>query len=396
MDNVDRLDLKSQLQAFQLALWFMQLTGSFVILQMRDETYERYKNDPPLDTFRSGVTFHITPPRFIDVVKKRLELSLEYLAAHARETQTYSVESGARISYPKSELGRFLRDLYIELFDRKRTSSRVLEALAGRDVRRALAMFVSIITSGHLSQKAVTSTVMGAGAIPITEQNILKILMRTGYRFFSDNSGFISNIFSFDPQWQKPDNFLLTEVLFFLATNRKQKGEIGLEGYFTCRRVAEELQRLGYVPEDVLGACNVLLKRQLIAADHMNFSSVGFDDSIRILASGFMHLRILSGRIEYLYGIIPTTPLLDRSVAQQLGEFVKNESVRGNTGSHQKITAVEKLSAYLLDQKNCNSTPFSGEQETGSAYVLKHINAGIQHYKNVNAGAPAGPDALDF
>ena len=48
MDNVDRLDLTNQLGAFQLSLWFMHRTNCFVILQMRDETYERYKNSPPL------------------------------------------------------------------------------------------------------------------------------------------------------------------------------------------------------------------------------------------------------------------------------------------------------------------------------------------------------------
>ncbi len=64
MDNVDRLDLENQLAAFQLTLWFMQLTHSFVILQMRDETYERFKDKPPLDTYRTGVVFHISPPSF--------------------------------------------------------------------------------------------------------------------------------------------------------------------------------------------------------------------------------------------------------------------------------------------------------------------------------------------
>ena len=138
MDNVDRLELKNQLDAFQLALWFMHKTRSFVILQMRDETYERYKNQPPLDTFRTGITFHITPPRFLDVVKKRLELSLEYLEAEAKEKQSFTIETGARVSYHKSHLQAFLRGLYIELFERKRNISRVLESLAGRDVRRAL------------------------------------------------------------------------------------------------------------------------------------------------------------------------------------------------------------------------------------------------------------------
>src|SRR5439155_8521787 len=171
----------------------MERTRCFVILQMRDETYERYKNQPPLDTFRTGITFHITPPRFLDVVKKRLELSLEYLEAEAKEKQSFTIETGARVSYHKSHLQAFLRGLYIELFERKRNVSRVLEALAGRDVRRALEMFVSIITSGHLSENAITSIVKGSGGFPISEHAVLKILMRTEYRFFSDHSGYINN-----------------------------------------------------------------------------------------------------------------------------------------------------------------------------------------------------------
>ena len=222
LDNVDRLDLKNQLDAFQLALWFMQRTNCFVILQMRDETFERYKNRPPLDTFRTGIIFHITPPRFVDVVKRRLELSLEYLAANTKEQQTYAIETGIRFTYPKTRLENFLQHLYSDIFDRKRNISRVLEALAGRDVRRALDMFVSIITSGHLSETAITSTVIGGGTIPITEHDILKILMRTEYRFFSDRSGFVSNILAAGPKWQKPDNFLLVEILYFLAINPEE------------------------------------------------------------------------------------------------------------------------------------------------------------------------------
>jgi Type I restriction enzyme R protein N terminus (HSDR_N) len=395
MDNVDRLDLNNQLHAFQLALWFMRQTNCFAILQMRDETYERYKNRPPLDTFRTGITFHISPPRFTDVVKRRLELSCEYLAAHTENTQTYTIESGVRVSYPKSALERFLRELYVELFDRKRNISRVLEAVAGWDVRRALEMFVSIITSGHLSETAITSTVLGGRGVPITEQNILRILMRTEYRFFSDHSGFISNIFSFDPDWQKPDNFLLIEALYYLARNRKRRGQIGLEGYFTCRHVADELQRLGYVPDDVLAGLNVLLQCQLISADHMNFRSVNMDDSVRILASGFMHVRFIVARMEYLYGVIPATPILERDVAGRLAEFVENENVRGRIPSYQKLQAVELFCDYLLRQRNANRTPFSLSEDTGAAYVLKHVADAIQHSRNVNAKSSAAPDILD-
>jgi hypothetical protein len=337
MDNVDRLDLNGQLQAFQLSLYFMELTRCFITLQMRDETYERFKDKPPLDTFRAGITFHISPPRFIDVVKRRLELSLEYLANEAQEVQRYTLESGLRISYPKTELGTFLREIYTELFERRHNISRVLEALAGRDVRRALEMFVSVITSGHLSETAITSNVMGARAFPIREHDVLKILMRTDYRFASENSGYIINIFHFEPEWQRPDNFILIEILYFLTANRKKKGEIGLEGYFSCRHVADELQRYGYVPEDTLGGLNYLLRKQLIAADHLNFSNVRFEDSVRILASGFMHVRVLSERLEYLYGVIPTTPFFYAPVAKHLSGIVERENRNG------KVTAPNKL-----------------------------------------------------
>lgn len=169
-----------------------------------------------------------------------------------------------------------------------------------------------------------------------------------------------------------------------------------MEGYFTCRHVADELQRFGYVPEDVLDGLNMLLSRELIAADHMNFASVGPDDSVRILASGWMHARILAGRLEYLYGIIPTIPIFDKLVARQLAEFVSIESTRGRVNSHQKASAVEILYSYLLRQKKMDATPFSGSNDTGSAYILKHIAEAIGHFRRSSSGSQSEADELDF
>jgi hypothetical protein len=386
MDNVDRLDLPNQLSAFQLALWFMHRTNCFVILQMRDETYERYKNTPPLDTYRTSITFHITSPRFVDVVKKRLELSMEYLAEHAEEKQTYAIESGLRITYPKSELGDFLRRLYLDVFDRKRNVSRVLEALAGRNVRRALDMFVSIITSGHISPASITSTVMGGGELPVTERDVIKVLMRTDYRFFSDQSGFISNIFTFDPDWQRPDNFLLSETLYFLGANRKRKGQIGLEGYFSCRHLADEMQRLGYSDQDTLGALNMLLRMELISADHMNRRGVGFDDSVHILPSGYIHVRVLASRLEYLYGVLPATPIFEDDTARQVAEILKIEEARGDVGGHLKARAVDAFFRYLVRQKRTLCTPLTVPPITGSSYVLAKIEEALRHFRNAGSG----------
>jgi hypothetical protein len=384
MDNVDRLNLSSQLGAFTLSLWFLDQSRAFIILQMRDETYERFKNQKPLDTYKSGVVFHISPPRFLDVVKRRLELSLEYLAWNSPDTLEYHLNSGMRIRYPNSMLGEFLKSIYLELFERRHNISRILQALAGRNIREALEMFVSILNSGHLGEEAITSTAVGARGIAIPEYRILRILMRTEYRFFNHNSGFVSNIFHFDEDWQQPNNFIVPEILFWLADNRKHRGEIGLEGYFSVARIADELQKRGFVPDDVYEACSWLLRKNLIEADHMNRAAVSAGDAIKVTAAGFIHLRVLCERLEYLYGVLAVTPISDNTTALQLSEFVRIENQIGHLGGFQQVRAVEAFLKYLNNQfAHLNAAyPEFGADRSGAVFVIKQIESAIRYFRN--------------
>jgi len=91
----------------QLGLWFKANTRSFVVIQMRDVTYERFKDVPPLDSYRSGVTFHISPPRFAAVVRRRLELSLDYLTRNTSGLLSYSLPNGMVVRYPNTKAGEY-------------------------------------------------------------------------------------------------------------------------------------------------------------------------------------------------------------------------------------------------------------------------------------------------
>jgi hypothetical protein len=384
MDNVDRRNLNDQLDAFQLALWFMKESRAFVILQLRDETYERFKNQPPLDTFRTGIGFHISPPRFIDVVKRRLDLSLEFLVTQTEDRLSYTLPNGIRISYPNTRAGEFLKTLYIDIFHNRKNVSRVLQGLAGADVRKALDMFVAILTSGHLSEDALTSQTQGAGGITIPEYTVLKILMRTEYRFFSDASGFVKNIFSFDQEWENPNNFILIEILFFLTTRRHVRGQIGLEGYFAVEHIADQMQLEGFVRNDILSACNYLLQNIMIEADHMNVDQVQFEDSVRVNSSGFIHLRILSERLEYLYGVLPVTPIFANDVARVIANSIDIENRNGTIGGYQMLSCVKHFHRYLEYQArrlHGNFAEFGGEG-SGAAYILRQIQSAINHFEN--------------
>jgi len=396
-DNVDRRDGDDQLSAFQLALWFMRETRSLVILQMRDTTFEIYKNEPPLDTYKTGQIFHISPPRFIDVVKKRLELSLQALDAEAPKTIQYATPGGVNVSYPKERAGEFLRSVYLELFQRPTNVSRILEAIAGRDVRKALDMFMAIINSGHMPENLIATVAAGDGIRKFPEHLVLKILMRQDYRFFSEASGFISNLLYCDSQWERPNNLLVSEILFYLIGQRKVNGDNGQMGFVAVGKLQEKLESFGYVRPDILAAAQYLLSNDLLDADKAGASAINLGDCVKASASGWAHMRILSARSEYLSAILPTTPINDQKFAARVFELLQIENKFGNLNFGQTLGLLDGLHGYLSSQlRELSSHPGYGDgSPCGARYLLAKLDEARSFMRKQGGQMTGQADFLD-
>ena len=113
-----------------------------------------------------------------------MELSQAELSQHAPEVIRYQTPSGLHISYPKTRAGEFLQQIYLELFSKPTNMSTILESLAGRNVRKALDMFMAIITSGHMPEDLITNVAAGKATQRFPEFLVLRILMRQDYKFF--------------------------------------------------------------------------------------------------------------------------------------------------------------------------------------------------------------------
>lgn len=397
-DNVDRRDVKNQLAAFQLALWFMDQMRCIVILQMRDVTFEAHKNERPLDTYKTGQVFHISPPRFIDVVKRRLELSLAELATQAPETIRYKTPSGATIAYPKGRAGEFLKSIYLELFTRPTNMSRILEGLAGRNVRKALDMFMAIITSGHMPEDLITTVATGQNLQAFPQSLILRILMRQDYRFYSDASGFVSNIFHCDKNWHRPSNLLVPEALYYLIGQRRVSGENGQLGFVSLSRIQSVLEKLGFVRADIFSACQYLLARELAEADSSTATTLNEMDSLKASASGWAHMRILAARSEYLWGVLPTTAMNDRGLEARVFDLMQTESRFGRLYPNQVDSAVDHFHRYLQAQhNNLRGHPgYSAVGQSGSAYVIQKVSEALRFERTQVSTVVHQEDWLDF
>jgi len=83
-----------------------------VIVNLRDVTFETHRDEKPLDAFINAINFYIRPPRFAQVIRKRLELMMETLPGEVDKKQSYTLKSGQRVKYNSDCLGEFVMRIY--------------------------------------------------------------------------------------------------------------------------------------------------------------------------------------------------------------------------------------------------------------------------------------------
>jgi hypothetical protein len=319
-DNVDRRDREQQLKVFQTVQWFKAQAKCMCILSLRDETFDAFRNQPPLDAFLKPFAFRIAAPRFINVVKKRLQLAIQYLGTKTSSKLTYELSNGMRIEYPATNLGRYLLALYVSVFDQSRKIGLILEAISGRDTRRGLEMFTEILRSGYFPEEMIFGITEGRKRT-VPEWLVIKILMRTSFKFYSSRRGYVSNVLDFDETGASGNCFISAEILEYLAQRRKQVFAFSIEGYLQVESVIAGLTMFGYTREDLLKRMAQLMERGLIVADHQKLKGLNTGDFVKITASGYYHLRFLSSRWEYLSNVAFDTPLLGSEAARAMSRL---------------------------------------------------------------------------
>lgn len=193
----------------------------------------------------------IRSARFLDIARQRLDLVIEELAKHAPKRTTYQVSSGASVLYPASELGNYLYKIYNSLFNPKKSTRYIFEALAGRNMRTALEMFAEIVMSPHFDTDKIFATRFKTEPDELQEWAILRILMRKTHIYYKSRSDhtFIANLFDLDEKSNSTSVFLLPILLHRLVKDRKLKGELNIEGYRQVSNIIEEVSNQGYISE---------------------------------------------------------------------------------------------------------------------------------------------------
>src|SRR6185437_3109684 len=107
---------------------------------------------------------------------------------------------------------------------------------------------------------------------------------------------------------------------------------------------------MGFVKEDAFGALEFLLEHGLIQADHMRRKGLGSEDFVRAHAAGFVHLRLLTSRMEYVAAIVPATFIVNGKLAARLGQLSQINAGHSDIQFRRKQEITHAFLEYLKDE----------------------------------------------
>lgn len=323
LDNCDKKERDDQLLMFQAAQWLQNEFRALVILPMRDETYDNHRSQPPLDTALKDLAFRIEPPLFQHVLVKRVQLALQSLETTGADRLYYRLPNGIRVEYQKTEQSFYLTSILRSLFEHDLFARRMIVGLSGRDMRRALEIFLEFCRSAYIGDDQIFKIRQSEGKHTLPFHQVATVLIRMNRRFYDSDHSYTKNIFAIDAGDSAPSFFSRYLVLVWLKERFKKAGPSTWPGYFKKSQIKQALVPYGLTPEILDREINYLLHARCLVAEHLRIESASDDDLIRIGPAGFVHLDI-AWNVIYLSAVAEDTYFISKQRAERVADRIRS------------------------------------------------------------------------
>ncbi|WP_122648595.1 S1 RNA-binding domain-containing protein, partial [Escherichia coli] len=365
LDNCDKRTLSEQLLMFQAAQWLQNEFRSLIILPLREETYDNYRDRPPLDTALKDMVFRIEPPLFNYVLHSRVQLVLkEMTKTSASNTLSYSLPNGFNVEYSKDERSYYLTSIANSIFVHDAQIRRMIVGLSGRNIRRALEIFLEFCTSGHITEGEFLKIRQSEGRYALPLHIVTRVLLRLNRRFYDSDNSYLKNIFSTEKDDERANHFTRFAILKWFYNNFGVSGPTGLKGYFPLFALKNGLVKFGFSPKVITREVDYLLQGQCLVSEDFRETGITDEDLLRLSSAGFVHLDMLSN-ISYLAALAEDTLFPTEQIARRVSE--RMGSVQNQYNKEMVSANAKELVDFLVNQRETIAS-FSGEFISGDEY----------------------------
>ncbi len=295
LDNVDQRESAFQDRIFVLAETLAKTWPGTVFVALRPDTFNRSKRAGALTAYQPRV-FAVAPPRVDDVIQKRLSFGRAQITAHGRLPATHQAVRNT------DDLYNYL-DILARSFRRRDELKELIDNLSGGNIRRALELLTTYISSPHAGAERALKTYDERGAYFIPYHVFLKAIMLGDRSHYDPSSSLVANLL--DISTDDPREHFLLPILLSLLRRTAEPGVH--EGYVPVGRVYSFCQDLGFTPVQIAWQLDRAVAANLIEVSPLD----GAPELYRSTSIGnYTEQRLLS-TFTYIDEIIVDTPVTD-------------------------------------------------------------------------------------
>ena len=316
IDNVDQLSPAYQSQIFLISQYITRTIRSITIISLREESYYA-PNIQKTFTAYTNRKFHIASPYFRWLIQNRIKFALHLLEKDAQES-SFILPSG--IAIDKTSIADFLTIVEYSIFEVNKNISRFIEAICFGNMRTALEMFATFLTSGATDVDKMLSIYHRDGAYYVAFHEFVKSIMLGERCYYKESQSPILNLFDCGSE-KNSSHFTALRILNFLLAHRGESSPEG-QGYFDIGRILAPFEDVFDDREDFIRTINRLVKRQLVETNSRSTETIEGASHVRVTSAGWYYMRYLVHSFPYLDLVLQDTPLNSTNVEQELRDMV--------------------------------------------------------------------------
>lgn len=326
LDNVDKRNSNEQLKMFKVSKWIKKNFRCIVVLPIREETYNNYKDEPPLDTAIKDLTFRIDPPSFGDVLSERIDLIVDEVEDWGEENIELETSDGTTITYDPPQQADFLRSIKNSLLENNEAAEHLISGVSGMNLRRAMEMFLDFCKSGYLPEDHIARMGLSGGDLTAPKEVTTRALIRGSDRFYDEDTSLVKNLYSTRNPSTERSHFLRIFALKWLDDRKEQKGPAKVKGYFHAYECINYLYRLGFNREDSIREIDYLIEGKLITPEHLEGELKSSKDLICISPVGVTHLGILDNS-QYLGAVCEDCAIFENQISRMISRRMAESAI---------------------------------------------------------------------
>ena len=348
LDNCDKQKRDEQLFMFQVAQWVKEQFRCLVFLPLRDVTYDNHRHSPPLDTALKDLVFRIEPPLFSEVLKRRILLAFEQMKSESKAAiLSYYLPNGMKVEYANTDQSLYLASILKSIFEYDRFIRRIISGLAGRDVRRAMEIFLEFCTSRHIEESEIFKIRHANGDYTLPFHVVSRVLLRMNRRFYDGDQSYLKNLFQCFPLDVRPNHFTRVQIMQWLRTRMRQAGPTGVRGYHKASSIVADLVPRGHDADRIRADLLYFVKAGCVVAEHQGVDSVNDDDLVTLSTSGHVHLMLIEN-LDYVAACAEDIWFDKREIAQRISERIGQRVAHGHYLPKTTLLNANELIKYLL------------------------------------------------